>query len=643
MPASRAPSANATPRSRGSSREHPVLIRGAPGSGPALPELHRRLRWVVVLVIAAFAALIGRLWQLQVVRGHQYYESTLRNVVDRKDLPSIRGKIVDHNGVALADNRAAYNVYALREFDAFAEDQLIRLLGLAEDEVERMRTRLERGRERDPRGAVLVLDDVSGDRAGLIAQASYRLYGIDVRSEPHRYYPRGEMAAHVLGYMNQLTPSEARDKKADGYEESDLIGRDGLERVWENYLRGKKGWEKYVRNARGERIEGPEADRLIEGEAVVSPKAGHTLVLTLDAELQAIAEAAIGQHPAGAVAVIEVATGKIRALVSKPSYDPNVMSGHLTSAQQSLLTADPRKPYLDKTLQVHYPPGSTYKFVPAIAGLEDGKVVEDDIVYCPGYYQIGRRTMRCTSSHEKVGLLKAIRHSCNVYFWKLSELVGIDRMAEVAQDFGFGKPTGMGLNGDLAGRVPTREWYEQHSGFKIGYTANAAVGQGDVEVTVLQLAMAYAALANGGTLHVPQLVERVETATGVVVMDLSPKVDHRVATSAETLGIIRQGMKMVVNELGGTAFEYAHSEVVEYAGKTGTAQSRNKVPGATEHEGWHPHRDHAWFAGYAPADHPEIAIVVLLEHGGSGGRDAGPVARTIVEGYFETKATGASP
>jgi penicillin-binding protein 2 len=618
-----------------------VLIRGAPGSGPALPELHRRLRWVIVLVITAFAALIGRLWQLQVVRGHQYYESTLRNVVDRMDLPSIRGKILDRDGVPLADNRPAYNVYALREFDAFAEDQLTRLLGLSDEELEGLQARLERGRARDPRGAVLILDDVSGERAGLIAQASYRLYGIDVRSEPHRTYPRGVMAAQVLGYMNQLTPDEARSKKADGYDEADLIGRAGLERVWENYLRGKKGWEKYVRNARGERVEGPEAERLIEGEAIVAPKAGHNLVLTIDADLQAIAEEAIGHHPAGAVAVVEVRTGKIRALVSKPSYDPNIMSGHLTAAQQALLDSDPRKPYLDKTLQVHYPPGSTYKFVPVVAALEDGTIQETDTHFCPGYYQIGRRTMRCTSSHEKVDLLGAIQHSCNVYFWKLSEEVGIDRMAEVARDFGFAEPTGLGLNGDLRGRVPTREWYEQQGGFKIGYTANAAVGQGDVEVTVLQLAMAYGAIANGGTLYVPQLVERVETAGGEVVMDLQPKVDHEVEVSPGTLAIIRLGMWMVVNELGGTVHDHGRSEVVEYAGKTGTAQVRNKTRDAEEFEGWHPHRDHAWFAGYAPAADPEIAIVVLLEHGGSGGKDAGPVAREIVEGYLRIVKPGA--
>jgi penicillin-binding protein 2 len=237
-------------------------------------------------------------------------------------------------------------------------------------------------------------------------------------------------------------------------------------------------------------------------------------------------------------------------------------------------------------------------------------------------------------------LLAAIQQSCNVYFWKLAERIGIDRIAAVALDFGLGAPTGIGLNGDVPGRIPSRTWYEQRDAFKIGYTLNTATGQGDVEVTVLQLAMAYAAIANGGKLYVPQVVERIETAGGQVVAEYQPTLRRQVKTSAAALEMLRRGMTMVVNEVGGTAYD-ARSELVRFAGKTGTAQVRTRHKQAVETDEWQADRDHAWFAGFAPAEDAEIAIVVLVEHGGSGGKVAGRVAGEIVEGYF--RAQGSRP
>lgn len=616
-----------------------MLIRSAPGSGPPLPELSRRLRWVIAVVVLSLAALIGRLWQLQVVRGEQYYERTLSNVVHERFLPSIRGKILDRRGEPLADNRPAFNIYITPDkFDDEISERLIRLLGLSEDEIERMLERLEAGRARSGRTPVLVFEDQSRERAALIKQAGFQLPGIEVRDEPYRFYPNKALAAHLIGYMNQMTSNEFGDLGPQGYDPSDLVGRYGLEREWENYLRGKKGIERFAINARGQRIPAAEAAGLIVGPTVIEPVAGHNLVLTIDAELQRIAERALRPHAAAAVAVVEVHTGRLLALVSRPSFEPNVMTGHLTPAEEALLNQDPRKPFIDKTLRQHYPPGSTYKFVAGLAALEDGLIDPDERLSCPGYHRVGRQQFNCSSTHDKVNMLEAIQHSCNVYFWKLAEQVGIDRMAEVAMDFGFGAPTGLGLNGDVAGRVPTRAWYEERTSFKIGYTINTATGQGDVEVTVLQLAMAYAALANGGKLYVPQVVERIATAGGETVVAFEPKLRRQVHVSPKNMDIMHRGMWMVVNELGGTVFEHARSQAIEYAGKTGTAEvrgRRRRRKDEPEMDGWHPSRSHAWFAGYAPAQDPEIAIVVLVEHGGHGGKMAGPVAQQIIEGYFE--------
>jgi penicillin-binding protein 2 len=364
---------------------------------------------------------------------------------------------------------------------------------------------------------------------------------------------------------------------------------------------------------------------------------GANLYLTIDRDLQRIAERAIGRHPA-AVAIVDVRSGRILSLVSRPSFDPNIMTGHLTRAEETLLLSDPRKPFIDKTLRAQYPPGSTFKFVTAIAALEDGLGAEDEPITCTGSYELAGTRFKCTSSHEKLDLVGAIQHSCNVYFWMLAERVGIDRLAEVAREYGFGAKTQLGLNGDGEGRIPTKAWYEQRTRYKVGYATNAATGQGDVEVTVLQLAMAYAALGNGGTLWVPQVVDRVEAADGTVLATYEPRVAREIKTPADVLDIWKRGMWKVVNELGGTAYEYARSEVVPIAGKTGTAEvkKRRKRPGEVEREieGWNPAASHAWFAGWAPADDPEIAIVVLVEHGGSGGKVAGPIAKQIIEGYW---------
>jgi penicillin-binding protein 2 len=313
------------------------------------------------------------------------------------------------------------------------------------------------------------------------------------------------------------------------------------------------------------------------------------------------------------------------------------MTGHLTKAEAKFLEDDPRKPFIDKALRVPYPPGSIFKFVTTIAALEDGQGREEEGITCKGSHTVAgdRRPFDCTSSHGHLDLVSAIQHSCNVYFWTLAERVGLDRIAEVANQYGFGTRTGLGLNGDAPGRVPTRAWYERRGRFMIGYTINGATGQGDVELTVMQLTMAYAALANGGTLFVPQVVDRVVRADGATVIQYQPQVKKQIDTPPEILELWKRGTYKAVNEPGGTAFGYATSDLISIAGKTGTAQVAAKKAKKDQRQirGWSPSADHAWFAGVAPADNPEVAIVVLIEHGGPGGKVAGPVAKAILEGW----------
>ena len=614
-----------------------MIIRGDRGYGPGLPELHKRLRWAAIAIIGAFALLIGRLWQLQIMRGDSYYERTVSQVVRERPLPSVRGKILDRNGVPLADNRPAFNIYAVpKAMTAQTRAELARILALDDDELAKIDERIAIGTKHDPKSEVMILADQGRDRAALVAQNKAELPGIEVLHEPYRYYPQGELAAHLIGYMTQMTPAETEKLASQGYDPSELVGRYGLEARWESYLRGKKGVERFAVDARGQRLDDQTAAALIQSERVEEPVPGANLVLTIDSRLQRIAEKAVQHVAAAAVVVVEPKTGKILAIVSTPTFDPNVMTGHLTRAEQTLLDRDPRKPFIDKTLQVTYPPGSTFKFATAIAALEDGQASEDESIFCNGEYTLNGTHFHCDATHGKLSLLQAIQKSCDVYFWELAQRIGLDRIADVAKEYGLGQPTKLGVNGDAAGLIPTVEWYGDHGRYKPGYAENAAIGQGAVEVTVLQLAMAYAALANGGTLFVPQVVDRIETFDGRVIAKFEPEVERVVKTPALALDTWKRGMYKVTNELGGTAFEHGHVEGLTVLGKTGTAEVKknHREEENRNLEDWNPNSAHAWFAGWAPADDPELAIVVLVEHGGGGGAVAWPIAKEILEGYY---------
>lgn len=628
-----------------------MLLRSSqsssPSGGPALPELHRRLKWIALAGAIFFFVLVGRLWQLQVMRGDSYFERTVSNVVKERYLPSVRGKILDRKGVPLADNRLAFNLYATpKQFTTEAKAELVRMLGLSDDEVAKIDERIGIGTKRDPRRPILILEDQGRDRAALVEQSIRRIPGVEVQNEPYRYYPNGDLAAHLVGYMTQMTASETDKLANQGYDASELVGRYGLESAWENYLRGKKGVERYAVDAKGNRLDDKTAATLIAGERVVGAVPGANLVLTLDAELQRISERAVAHVAASSVVIVEPKTGKIRALVSKPSFDPNVMTGHLTRAEETLLLSDPRKPFIDKALRGTYPPGSVFKFVTAIAALEDGQAPDGEQIFCTGVYQLSKTSFRCNATHGKLDLVGAIQHSCNVFFWELAQRVGLDRIAEVARQFGFGTPTNLGINGDAGGRIPTKAWYEKQGRYKVGFATNAATGQGDVEVTPLQMAMAYSALSNGGTMYVPQVVERVEASDGRTIVAYDPKVSHKVKVPDEAIEIWKRGMWKVTNEAGGTAFDHGFVSLVPVMGKTGTAEIRTRKKKEEEErdvEGYHPTRSHAWFAGWAPAEDPEMVIIVFVEHGGSGGRVAWPIAKQIIESYFTKISPVAKP
>ena len=325
------------------------------------------------------------------------------------------------------------------------------------------------------------------------------------------------------------------------------------------------------------------------------------------------------------------------AMASKPTFNPNSWSGRLSRDEIQETTANPHKPMIDKAL-ISYFPGSVYKHVTALAGLESGLITPTDTLNCPGYYAFGKNHKRfgCwkRSGHKKVNLTEAIQGSCDVYFYKIGEKIGMDKLAEYARILGFGTRTGIGINVDSPGLVPTKEYHALHSsvGFQAGFTLSTAIGQGDTRVTPLQMALSYAAIANGGTLYYPSIVDHIETPDGKVLFEYPVRVRRQLRVKPENLHAIVKGLDMVMNEEHGTAYDHRLS-YVRVAGKTGTAQVISKKISNSAlpfHQ-----RDHAWFVGFAPVNDPEIVITVFLEHGGSGGKNAAPVAMELLDRYFQ--------
>ncbi len=618
-------------------------------------EFRKRFRWVGVLFLIGFLVLIGRLFQLQVLEGDEFHSIAVENIVRRVTLATTRGRIVDRYGRILSDSRDSYNLYVVpQKLDMVSTwPKLAGHLGLQEEERVRLETKLLRIREdpEDPRREqqILLKEDISWESFVILNQQAQELPGVAVVAVQVRYYPYGSAGAHVLGYMAEVSAETLPKLKSAGYLEGDRLGVAGTERAWENYLRGTRGWEKVLVDARGRRKRDDPGSVIEASEQRTDPIPGRDLRLTLDAELQVAIEAAFRGELAGGVAVVEVKTGRIIGLHSKPSFDPAALSGAfgrvvLRDAFRKLYN-DPLKPALDKTVSGSYPPGSTFKPFTALAALEKGFVSAAASVQCRGFTKFGRKTFGCTHVHGATNLHRAIGQSCNVYFWSLvtENQVGMDAIAEMGQEFGFGQKTGLGINSEASGRMPTKAWmtYRNKGRYVEGFALNAAIGQGATTVSVLQLALAYAALANGGTLHQPQLVRAVETSNGTVVQEFSPRVRRQLKVDPEHLRLVQKALVAGVNEEGGTAFR-ARIEGVDLAGKTGTAQVGHKLVRGIEAERLdYFNRDHAWFAGYSPSNSPEVAIVVLVEHGGAGGRHAAPIAFRVIRAMNEIAAARA--
>ena len=412
-------------------------------------------------------------------------------------------------------------------------------------------------------------------------------------------------------------------------------------------LRGTDGWVKEVVNARGEIMRDLKGEVLKRDE--VLPRPGNNLVLSIDSRLQAEAER-VFPGTAGAIVVMESKTGFILAMVSRPSFDPNEMTGRVSSQRLAALSKDPLQPLIFRAAAEHYHPGSTFKVVSMLAGLRSGAFTPQTTVNCTGGYQLGARRWRCDNErgHGPLQAHAALAFSCDTYFYRLADVIGIDPIARAARELGFGAPTNFGVAAEVPGVIPDSAYHDKNTpgGYTKGMALNASIGQGDVNVTPLQLAVVYSAIGNGGDVMQPQVVQRIETPDGALVEAMAPRLTRHVEITPEQHETLIGGLKGVVNEAGGTGFR-ARLPDITVAGKTGTAQvarlGQIRVK-AADMNYWE--RDHAWFASFAPAEDPEVTVVVLNEHSGFGGASSAPAAGAILKRYFELKkadAQGTAP
>ena len=616
-------------------------------------EIRPRAALGALVVVCAMLVLVVRLYQLQIIRGEEYLNQSLSNFRKTLFVPADRGLIKDRRGHALVENRPSFDVFLTPAFCRGKEkeevmERLAAFLKMEEEDKQRMYREYERAvtsKDKLERFKPYLVDlDIPRDQVDVIESHRSELTCIDLIPSAHRSYKAGNALGHVLGYMSEVKPEEI--EKYPEYRRGQTIGRSGVERRWEKELRGVDGKATIAVDAQGKKLDEAINQLLIpEEERYEAATPGNNLILSLDQRIQDLADQSFPGR-AGAVVVMEAQTGFILALVSRPSFDPNKMSMRISQAEYAVLNDDTLKPLINRTMSENYHPGSTFKVVTSLAGLDKGAITVDSTIFCNGGYSVGNHRWRCDkpSGHGAMSVKHALQFSCDAFYYAVGDRVGLDPLAEWARKLGYGAPTGLDLGREIPGVIPdTESVIKVFKAYTKGHAINASIGQGEVNVTPLQTAVAYAAIGNGGTVLRPQIVRRIESHDGHVLQEFQPEIVRKLEIKPQNLAVVQAGLTAVVNEPGGTAFK-SRLLNLKFAGKTGTAQvvtlgGKQKLDPTTQK---YLERDHGWFAAFAPAVNPEIAVVVLNEHGGWGGDSAAPAASKIIAGYFALKEAEAT-
>lgn len=582
-----------------------------------------KYKWCTRILALTAIILFMRLFDLQILRGDDMRRLSEQNRVRVKKILAPRGIIFDRNGKIMADTRPSYNLYLIQEDITDFNQTVDGLAKLLEIDREEIVERIRDARDFPPSFPVKIRDDMSMDQVAKVEANRIYMPGVSIQIEPKRNYPFGSMGAHMLGYVSEISPEELKDKKRyKGYVPGDTVGKFGLERAYENYLKGVDGENRVEVDATGREV------RVLDTKEPIS---GNSLYLNIDMDVQAAVETAFEGKKGGCV-VTDPKTGGVIVLVSRPAFDPNQLSSGVNKEYWKQIATDKLHPLQNRAIQGRFPPGSTFKIAVAIEGLEKGLVNESTGFGCSGGFAFGNRVFKCwkKGGHGRVAVHKAIVESCDVYFYNVGLKIGVDGIHEIGEKIGLTTATGIDLPGEKVGLIPSTEWKQKNFKDKWyeGETVSVSIGQGAVWLTPIQLMQLASFVANEGITFKPQIVNRIVSPKGQTIKTFDPVMKTNVKISKQTMTIVREAMKGVVNEPGGTAGGSKLPDIL-MSGKTGTAQSVGEGKGGSG--------DHAWFIAFAPSDDPKLAISILVEHGGHGSSAAAPVAKIVTETYMKGK------
>jgi penicillin-binding protein 2 len=601
-----------------------------PKKNRPVPRLEPRIAILTAFMAAAFSVVVIRLYTLQVLQHQRLNELADRNRIRLRRMPAPRGLVFDVRHRPLVDTQPVFDAVIVPEdadnLSATIErlEQYLGETGVAD------KIAADDDSGRPPYDPITVAERLDWKQVVALESHQLQLPGVSLEITPGRHYLYGPLAAHLLGYVGEVDRQELL--RLASYHMGDEIGKFGLERQWEPFLRGQAG---------GQEIEVDSVGRRLRVLKEIPDVPGDSVVLTLDLDVQEAAEQAMAGKN-GALVALDPNTGYVIAMVSHPAFDPDVFGAGVKPAQWRALLTDPEHPLENRVIQGIYPPGSTFKIVDSIAGLEEGTLRADTVYDCPGGLWFGGREYHCWrhGGHGEIALHNAIVQSCDVYFYQVGEHLGIDRLSHWAHLLGFGDKTGIELANEKSGVMPSSAWKEHrfHERWYPAETLSVAIGQGYVAVTPLQLAQLAEEVANGGIRYRPQYVKEVEALDGSVAKYYPPVIESRVHIDPNYLAIVRDAMADVVNGPRGTGHR-AQIPGVTVCGKTGTAQvvgdKGSITAGEAEDKIPVKYRDHGWFIAFAPKDHPQIAVACVVEHGGHGGSAAGPLVKQVMERFFQ--------
>lgn len=582
------------------------------------PRYERRVKILLGVTIFIFLVILIRVGWLQIVEGERFLQLSKTARLRLIPLANPRGLIVDRKGRVVADNTASFSVGVVPESVTDLENTLEKLKRIFSHlNLQQSKSKIEKAD--NPFRPVVLKEGVDLRKVTYILEREQEFPSVVILSQPIRNYPQGNLLAHVVGYLGEISKRELKSLSFLGVEAGDLVGKIGIEKVYNSYLQGEKG---------GRQVEVDAYGRVLRTISQRDPLPGDTVYLTIDVDIQKIAREEMGNRK-GVVIIANPYTGEILSMLSLPSFDPNLFAKGISDEKWLELSQDVDNPLENRAVRGEYPPASTFKIVLVAAALETKKAAPSTSFYCPGYYKIGKRVFKCwkKEGHGWLNLKNALIHSCDVYFYQLGLKLGVKDIIRYARLFGLGQPTGVDLASEKEGFLPTPEWkwklYKET--WYPGDTANLSIGQGYILVTPIQMLKLINAVANGGYLVRPHLVKRIVDEDGSLVFDFIPQKMKKVPISKSTLDFLHKALAGVVKE--GTGWRAAN-KVVKIAGKTGTAQlAGDKNP-------------HNWFVGYAPADHPVLSIVVLVENKEEEISIAPQIAGKILSRVFGTPDLG---